>query len=431
MFEQAEKNPEEIENQGGTLFYRKSAYKAGGDILVVDISGGQCLIEAVSLLVKEMELFQIVYVCGILGIASAELYPSYSYGQENRTPQKIFLRSKRQQCVCVSVFFPVMNSLTSSANFQCSCDPNGRPIGVPQQQQELQKELAQVQRSSTQNSQCGCQLNPAYTSTTESTTPWTAVSFGTTSTPMGTTTSPLAAADPNLPVYDCSCVNTGTGGSGGQPVPGQPQPVPGQPQPVPGQPQPVPGQPQPSCVEIIVKFSSERQFQCDCGNGPTIVGGQSGQNPPQGGIPVVDPYATPGPLPTVAPNAVQTNAPVQTTVPPVQTTVAPVQITAAPAVTTVIPSVINTTPSPYVVPDAEPDAVPCVMIQIRTGARVCACQENYKQCTDTACCNVKKFRSLSDDPSPSPSSKPNFIGHATATVDLLVDLLQKVRETLV
>ena len=43
---------------------------------------------------------------------------------------------------------------------------------------------------------------------------------------------------------------------------------------------------------------------------------------------------------------------------------------------------------------AEPDALPCVMIQIRTGQKVCACQENYKQCTDNVCCNVGKYRNL-------------------------------------
>ena len=47
MFEQAEKTPEEIEIQGGTLLNVKSAYKTGGDIVVVDIPRSQCLTEAI------------------------------------------------------------------------------------------------------------------------------------------------------------------------------------------------------------------------------------------------------------------------------------------------------------------------------------------------------------------------------------------------
>ena len=161
------------------------------------------------------------------------MFPSYSQLQfdDERPPHKIILRSKRQQCVCVSVSFPhtVDEFDPAMSSFQCSCDPSpGTSTGTApgssyvqtphqreyQQQQELQRELQQIQSPKTQSTSCGCQLSPQYTSTPTPTTAWSAVSFGTTQNPFGfpTTTSSYGYGSEQgnnnniQPMFDCQCI---------------------------------------------------------------------------------------------------------------------------------------------------------------------------------------------------------------------------------
>uniref|UniRef100_A0A7E4VCU6 CC domain-containing protein n=1 Tax=Panagrellus redivivus TaxID=6233 RepID=A0A7E4VCU6_PANRE len=293
---------------------------------------------------------------------------------------KIVIRSKRQQCICVAVLFQDsedLQNMSPASNYQCACDPTPTKSGMYtsplRQQQDLQREL-QIAKGIA--NQCGCQLIASRLSTT-------------------TTVSPVYSGNSVLqPVYDCQCYPTATQSY----IPPTTTTTttttqaPTTTTSVTSKPQSIviplhiqqPGQSVCQCFEIEVELTQQRQFQCDCGNGATY-------------------YAAPGLLPTT------TRQPVQPTTTTTTTTPAPITL----------PTFFNSTTVPPVIATTKeaPDAMPCVMVRIQTGEQACACQENYRQCTENVCCNVQKFRSLKTI-SPPPS-----------TVDLLVDFLQKVRQS--
>uniref|UniRef100_A0A914Z2U3 Uncharacterized protein n=1 Tax=Panagrolaimus superbus TaxID=310955 RepID=A0A914Z2U3_9BILA len=430
---------------------------------------------------------------------NAEMFPSFSQNEDQRTPHKIILRSKRQQCVCVSVTFPntadEFDPLTSS--FQCSCDSSSSTSATSsssynqsplqrqfQQQQELQRELQQVQQSPrSQSTSCGCQLAPQFTSTSTPTTAWSAVSFGTTQNPYDFFQTLQSSNNNNInnneignnniqPLFDCQCItvpqqnNIDTSQNnihpGYNPTAYNPTSYNQPPQQYPRQqqlqqsesqqlqysqqqqqvpqflppptttttttpapppstttapsysaPQNSPNSPRCKCVEIQILLQ-DPQIQCDCT-------GQQGN-----GQETRPPFPPPQQYTTTTTRIPFPQYTTTTTQGYYQTTTPMPSMTAS---TRGAPSVYTTpTPlGPTRPPTSGPDALPCVMIHIRTGQKVCACQENYKQCTENVCCNIDKYSSLksNDDPPHSPPSA------GAATVDLLVDLLQKVRESLV
>lgn len=141
-------------------------------------------------------------------IIEAELFPSFVYGDvKHRMPHKIILRSKRQSCICISVFPSKKSRIISSSNFQCSCDSTNQQIGHSQQQRELQKELSQFQQSPTQNSQCGCQLNSDQSTTVEDPMTTWASNYGKfLGHSVAAKSSPITVDANGSPIYDCQCV---------------------------------------------------------------------------------------------------------------------------------------------------------------------------------------------------------------------------------
>ncbi|KAI6179132.1 hypothetical protein M3Y98_00577500 [Aphelenchoides besseyi] len=75
---------------------------------------------------------------------------------------------------------------------------------------------------------------------------------------------------------------------------------------------------------------------------------------------------------------------------------------------------------------APPDEVPvtpCVMITIGglNGGRRCSCQENYRQCSPTQCCNHKSYRSLRQGEQNTTSTTPS-------AVDLLLEFADQFKK---
>lgn len=69
--------------------------------------------------------------------------------------------------------------------------------------------------------------------------------------------------------------------------------------------------------------------------------------------------------------------------------------------------------------------MPCVMtitIGGNVGPQQCNCQENYRQCSATQCCNHKAYRSLRADPTTT-SATPS-------AVDLLLEFADRFKKHL-
>lgn len=72
----------------------------------------------------------------------------------------------------------------------------------------------------------------------------------------------------------------------------------------------------------------------------------------------------------------------------------------------------------------EPDIMPCIMTITIGGIspQQCRCQENYRQCSATHCCNHKTYRSLRADPTTT-SATPS-------AVDLLLEFADRFKKHL-
>ncbi|KAI6196429.1 hypothetical protein M3Y94_01108700 [Aphelenchoides besseyi] len=73
----------------------------------------------------------------------------------------------------------------------------------------------------------------------------------------------------------------------------------------------------------------------------------------------------------------------------------------------------------------EVPVTPCIMITIGglNGGRQCSCQENYRQCSPTQCCNHKSYRSLRQGEQNTTSTTPS-------AVDLLFGVCRSIQKTL-
>uniref|UniRef100_A0A914CDB9 Uncharacterized protein n=1 Tax=Acrobeloides nanus TaxID=290746 RepID=A0A914CDB9_9BILA len=375
---------------------------------------------------------------------SVFLFASINAFSTDEEGELITLRTKRQQCVCVTVN-------PRGQQLQCECN-NANSPNVPQQQsqlltpqqqqlnqQDLQQELGQLQAG-----QCGCVTilingisagsNPQYmcdcgatgqpgqpqynpTNPTSSTAQPTTTSSTTTTTTTTTTTStttpsPIFSTTPQRPQFS----NTGATLGSNNPC---------------------------ACICISV-VNGQSTYSCNC-NGNTNQIRQ--QDQPLSQALSLAPTLQTIPPTSVTPNVVQQN--------PTQSVAGQVNAgqsflssvlgqsnyfaNMAGNLQGIIPSSSTTQASlstqnqlgqqqnpslytnNYIAHDQskqynEPATTTCVTISVPANSQVCVCGENYVQCADNMCCH-KRYRSMKESKSEN-------------AVDLIVDVIRNIKNKL-